>query len=122
MTYWVHLEADGKPWHQAQAYDPPAPAPLPGRGYALYTVEIDGAVLWFASLDELRTCISTLSHKVLPSNLVLTRKRGTGFGPSNHWLNRLPLRSMTWPYRQKVVKYLTASLIDFEAQTQHSAG
>ncbi len=117
MTYWVHIEADGKPWSQAQAYEPPAPKPVPGKGFALYAVEIDNAVLWFASLEELRTCIATLSQKVLPSNLVLSRKRGTGFGPSSHWLNRLPLRSMTWPYRQKAVRYLTTSLADFEAQT-----
>lgn len=117
MTYWVHIEADGRPWNQAQTFDPPAPRPVPGRGFALYTVEIDGAVLWFSSLAELRVCIATLSQKALPSNLILSRKRGTGYGPSNHWLNRLPLRSMTWPYRQKAVKYLRVALADFEAQT-----
>ncbi len=117
MTYWVHIEADGRPWNQAQVFIPPAPKPIPGKGYALYTVEIDNAVLWFASLDELRTCISTVSQKVLPSSLVLSRKRGTSLGPSTHWLNRLPLRSMTWPYRQKAAKYFATALADFEAQT-----
>ena len=28
----------------------------------------------------------------------------------------LPLRAMTWPYRQKVVKSLKACLADFEAE------
>ena len=22
MTYWVHLPADGKPWHDARVFDP----------------------------------------------------------------------------------------------------
>lgn len=93
------------------------PRPAPGRGFPLFLVEFDGAVLRFASLAELRVCLDTLSRRVLPSNLRLAQKRGSGYGPSNHWLNRLPLRAMTWPYRQKVVKYLTASLAYFEAQT-----
>ncbi len=103
MTYWVHLPADGLPWREAQVFDPPLPKPVPGRGFPVFLIEYDGAVLWFASLDQLRVCIDTLSQRVLPSNLRLTRRRGSGYGPSNHWLNRLPLRAMTWPYRQKVV-------------------
>ncbi len=67
-----------------------------------------------AALDELHVCIQTLSQRVLSSNLILTRKHGSGYGPSNYWLNRLPLRAMTWPYRQQVVKYLKTSLADFE--------
>ena len=115
MTYWVHLPADGLPWAEARVFDPPAPGPVPGRGFPLFIVEFDGAVLSFASLAELRVCLDTLSRRVLPSNLRLTQKRGGGYGPSNHWLNRLPLRAMTWPYRQRVVKYLKASLAEFEA-------
>ena len=121
MAYWVHIEADGKPWHQAQVFDPPLPKPVPGRGYALYFVEMDGALLWFSSLDELRVCIATLAQKVLPSNLILSRKRGPNYGPSNHWLNRIPLRAMAWPYRRKVVKYLCAALADFGAETTRPA-
>ena len=117
MTYWVHLPADGPPWREAKVFDPPAPRPAPGRGFPVFLVEYDGAILRFASLDELQVCIDTLSQRVLPSNLRLTRKRGTGYGPSNHWLNRLPLRAMTWPYRQKVVKCLKASLAEFEAES-----
>ncbi len=121
MTFWVHLPADGREWRDAQVFDPPAPRPVPGKGFPAFVVEYDSAVLWFASLAELRVCIDTLSQRVLPSNLRLTRRRGSGYGPSNHWLNRLPLRAMTWPYRQKVVKYLKASLAEFEAEvSDHS--
>ena len=116
MTYWVHVPADGKPWGQAQAFDPPAPRPVTGKGYPVFIIEFGCAALQFSSLDELRVCIHTLSQRVLPSNLRLTRKRGGGYGPSNHWLNRLPLRAMTWPYRQKVVKYLKTSLAEFQTQ------
>jgi hypothetical protein len=114
MTYWVHFSADGRPWHQAQVFDPPAPQPVPGKGFPVFVIEFDSAVLWFTSLAELRVCIDTLARRVLPSNRILTQKRGGSYGPSNHWLNRLPLRAMTWPYRQKVVKYLKVSLADFE--------
>lgn len=116
MAFWVHLPADGKPWRDAQVFDPPAPKPVPGRGFPIFCVEFDRALLRFSSLDELRVCLHTLSRRALPSNLILTRRRGGGYGPSNHWLNRLPLRAMTWPYRQKVVKYLKASLAAFEME------
>lgn len=121
MTYWVHLPVGGLPWAEARAFDPPAPRPVPGRGFPFFVVEFDGAVLCFASLAELRVCLDTLGRRVLPSNLRLTRARGGGYGPSNHWLNRLPLRAMTWPYRQRVVKYLEACLADFEAAEEGPA-
>ncbi len=116
MAFWVHIEADDTPWHQATVFDPPFPKAVPGKGYALFFVEIDSALLWFSSLTELRVCIQTLSQKALPTSKVLSEKRGAAYGPSNHWLNRLPLRSMGWPYRQRVIKYLTVALVDFEKQ------
>ena len=115
MTFWVHIAVEDRPWVEATVFDPPAPAPIPGKGFANCTVEIDGATLYFASPEELRVCIATLSQRVLPSNLILTQQRGARYGPSNHWLNRIPLRSMTWPYRQKIVKYLKLALTDFES-------
>ncbi len=97
MTHWVHLPTDGLPWTDAQVFDPPVPQPVPSRGFPAFVVEVDGAVLYFSSLAELRVCLETLSRRVLPSNPRLTRLRGSGYGPSNHWLNRLPLRAMTGP-------------------------
>lgn len=41
-------------------------------------------------------------------------------GPMTYWVHvptdGLPLRAMTWPYQQKVVKSLKACLADFEAE------
>ena len=116
MTYWVHVPTEGLPWCEAPVFGQPAPRPIPGRGFPLFPIEYDGVVLRFASLRELRICIDMLSQRVLPSNLRLTQKRGSGYGPSNHWLNHLPLRAMAWPYRKKVVKYLKACLADFEGE------
>src|SRR5260221_8281385 len=72
MSFWVHAETESVPWNQAQRFDPPAPEPVPGKGFACFFVEIDSASLYFSSLSELQVCISTLSQKVLPSNLILT--------------------------------------------------
>jgi len=115
MTFWVHVEADGLPWHLAELFEPPLPRVVAGRGYATFFVEFDDAVLRFASLDELRVCIETLSQKALPTSRVLSEKRGANYGPSNHWLNRFPLR-MAWGYRQRVVKYLRVALAGFERE------
>ena len=118
MSFWVHIQPEGEPWLQAKAYNPSVPKPVPGKGFAVFIVEFGSATLQFSSLAEIRVCIDTLTMKALPSNLILTQKRGESYGPSNHWLNRIPLRSMAWPYRQKVVKYLKVALKDFEAQSK----
>lgn len=116
MAFWVHLSADDRPWHQSEKFDPPLPASVPGKGFPLFHVELDSAALRFSSLTELRVCIETLSLKALPTSKVLSEKHGANYGPSNHWLNRLPLRSMAWPYREKAIKYLQTALSDFERQ------
>jgi hypothetical protein len=81
MSYWVHVEADGQPNCAATRFDPPTPARIAGRGYARFYVEAEGATLYFASLDELRVCIATMSQRVLPSTLGETRQRGVTNGP-----------------------------------------
>jgi hypothetical protein len=114
MSYWVHIEADGSVWGQAGRFDPPKPRPVAGRGYPLFYVEVEDFLFHFASLDELRVCIGTLSERVLPSTLRATKERGEGaIGPNGHWLSRLPARLLGWPRRQRVVKYLEICLLDF---------
>src|SRR6187402_2479219 len=121
MSFWVHIEAEGHQWYRTDKFEPPKPGPVPGKGYARFVVEIDSATLYFALLEEITVCIETLSQKALPSNMILAAKRGanTGakYGSSSHWLNHIPLRSMTWPYRQKAVKYLKVALSDFIRET-----
>jgi len=120
MSFWVHIEEDSNQWYRAEKFSPPKPKPVTGKGYANFIVEIDSATLCFASVDEIQVCIETLSQKALPSNMIMAAKRGTKsgakYGPNNHWLNRIPLRSMAWPYRQRVVKYLKVTLRDFKRE------
>ena len=113
MTFWVHVEADGRHWREAKESNPPAPRPVPGKGYPYYFVEVDGFTFEFASLDEMDVCIETLSQKLLPSTQRETNARGTG--PSPHWLNRLPAGTHSWRYRKKAVGVLREARERFAA-------
>jgi hypothetical protein len=116
LSYWVHREADGKHWREAEAHEPPLPGPVPGKGFAVYFVEVDGFVFRFASLAELDECVRVLSQRVLPTSRRLSEERGTGYGPNNHWLSRLPKGMKSWRYRQKAVKCLQAARQEFESE------
>lgn len=83
MTFWVHVESDGRPWYNAGKFDSPAPKPVLGRGWPVYFVEFDGSTSRFASLAELDVCVATLSRKVLPTTRRLAAERGTGAGPNS---------------------------------------
>ena len=111
MTFWVHHAADGKPWYSAQRFDPPAPQPVPGKGYPYFFVELDGFTFEFASLDEVDFCISRLGQRHLPDTKAETR--GVS-GPGAYWQNKLPKGVLSWRYRQKAVKYLTTCRGEFE--------
>ncbi|MDB5333364.1 MAG: hypothetical protein JWP03_4515 [Phycisphaerales bacterium] len=120
MSFWVHVEADGRPWNQAAVFDPPRPGPIGGRGYARFYVEVEGFTFYFASLQELEVCIQTLARRVLPSTLSATVARGVarhGPGPNKHWLSRLPSRLLPMRRRLRVVEYLRKSLADFECDS-----
>ncbi len=117
MTYWVHREVDGKPWHAAEEFDPPRQKAVPGRGYPVFKVEFDGFTFEFASLAEIRVCTKTLQKKLLPRTIDLSRERGTTLGPNSHWLSRLPADVMPWRYREKAVTYLRKALNEFERKT-----
>jgi hypothetical protein len=113
MTFWVHVEADGKPWHEAQRFEPPAPKPVPGRGWPLFFVELDDFTFRFASLDELDVCVATLSQKALPTTRRLSADRGARIGPKSHWLSRLPKGTKSWRYRVRADEYLTHARVEF---------
>ena len=117
MSFWVHADPDA--WYPTGARRPRPAAPrgirpVPGRGYPAFYLEVSDFTFCFASLEELRACIGTLSPRVLPSTIA--ESRGTEYGPNNHWLSRLPAQLLTWARRQKVVKYLAEALSDFEDQ------
>lgn len=115
MAFWVHVETDDRPWYQAEHFDPPAPKPVAG-GYTIYFVEVDGFVFEFSSLAQMRCLIETLSQKVLPTTIRLSRERGGvgGKGPGGHWLSKLPGTVKPWRYRRKAVPYLEQALKVFE--------
>jgi hypothetical protein len=114
MTFWVHCEADGKPWYESAEFNPPRPDPVPGEGYPAFKVEFDGFIFEFASLVEVRVCINILGQKLMPRTSDLSRKRGAGHGPNSHWLSRLPGKVKAWRYRARAVVYLEKALVEFD--------
>ena len=111
MTLWVHRAVDGEPWYRAQRFDPPAPRPVPGRGYPYFFIELDGFTFEFASLDELDFCIARLGQRHLPDTEPETQ--GVS-GPGAYWQNKLPKGVLSWRYRRKAVKYLATCRGEFE--------
>ena len=108
MTYWVHVPSEADP----NKLVPPTPTRIPGKGYAIYFVEVDGFTFQFASLNELQVCIDVLGKKLLPNTLVLAKQQGGD--PDQHWLRKMPDETKPWRYREKAVKYLEKALTDFE--------
>jgi hypothetical protein len=90
--------------------------PYRGGRYATFFVELDGFTFRFASLAELDHCVEILSQRVLPTSRRLSEIRGTGYGPNNHWLSRLPKGTKTWKHRQKAVAYLGVARNNFTKQ------
>jgi len=115
MSFWVHRPIPpSRIWIDATEFEPPLQSSVPGMGYPLFNVEIDGFTFFFASLDEIRACIRVLGTKVLPRTLDLSAQRETTMGPNGHWLSRLPAKTKSWKYREKAVAYLNDALADFQ--------
>ena len=115
LAYWVHRERGNRPWYEANDFAPPAPNPVPGKGYAIYSVEIDGMIFRFSSIAQLEHCIDILGRKLLPRTIDLSADRGTSKGPNSHWLSRLPKKAKPWRYREKATKYLREVLAEIQA-------
>ena len=115
MTFWVHVPSTSDP----SVFKPPAPLWIPGKGFPVYFAEVDGFTFQFASLDELRVCVSVLGKKLLPNTLKLAKAQGGD--PDQHWLRLMPDATKPYRYRQKAVKYLVRALKDFENQLWSSA-
>jgi hypothetical protein len=112
MTFWVHIPVKADP----STFNPPAPAWIPGKGYPVFYVEVDGFTFQFASPDEMRVCIEVLAKKLLPNTLRLAKDRGGN--PDEHWLRKMPDETKPWRYREKAVKYLTKALGEFEREVR----
>ncbi len=106
ISFWAHRHLDAGAWADAKRFDPPLPAPVPGRGWAQLVVELDGVTLRFSSPAELDQLIDVLSRNPLPTTRRLSELRGTTVGPNGHWLSRLPARAKPQRFRKKLVAYL----------------
>jgi len=106
VSFWVHRHLDADAWVNAKQFDPPLPAPVPGRGWAQFVVEFDGLEVRFSSSAELDHFIDVLSRNPLPTTRRLANLRGTTLGPNAHWLSRLPARAKPQDFRRRLVAYL----------------
>jgi hypothetical protein len=108
MTYWVHIPSNADP----KVLNPPAPNLIPGKGYAVYYVEVEGFTFQFASLTEMQLSIDILGKKLLPNTLRLAQVRGGD--PDEYWLRKMPNHTKPWRCREKMVRYLEKALGEFE--------
>lgn len=104
-AFWVHLPVGGSPGE----FFPPAPTEIPHRGYSVLNVEFDAYELQFCSRAHLDHYIEVLSQKPLPSSRRLSILGGTGWGPNQHWLSRLPAELKESKKRARLVAALIAA-------------
>lgn len=103
-AYWVHLPIANAPGE----FSPPAPPEIPHKGFSVLTVAFDTYELQFCSLAHLDHYIDVLSRKPLPTSRMLSRLSGTGWGPNQHWLSRLPAELKAPKNRARLVEALVA--------------
>jgi hypothetical protein len=113
LAFWVHVPVAGS----ASLCVPPAPEPVPHRGYLVLRVQFERHELQFSSLAQLDHFIQVLSSKPLPTSRQLSARRGLPVGPNGHWLSRLPADLKAPRKREKLVHNLKAVRVSALAQT-----
>lgn len=104
--------APGAPWaHRPDpehpgAFTPPAPHPVPHKGYWWLHVTFGEHVLLFSSAAQLAHYIDVLSQPAMPTTRALSAASGRLNGPNQHWLSRLPGALKSPRTRQRLVKVL----------------
>lgn len=118
ISYWVHcgVNEDDISYLNCIEFNPPFPKKDPLRGFPFLLVEVSGFQFEFASSLELAHCIEVLEQKNLPTTTSLSNDRGTGYGPNNHWLSRLPGKLKSWSKREKVLSALSKAKKESEAR------
>jgi hypothetical protein len=101
VAFWVHRSVKG-----SESFDPPAPKPIPHKGFAFLHVEFDAAELVFSAPAQLDHFIEVLSMKPLPTSRALSSRRGLPVGPNGHWLSRLPAALKSPRTRTRLVEEL----------------
>lgn len=109
-AYWAHKNKNGAFWIYATAFEPPAPKPVPHKGYRVLCVQSKGFVFRFSSPEQLTDCIRVLSMKPLPTTRRLSAIHGGGHGPNSHWLSRLPASVKSPKARTAAVSALRAAV------------
>ncbi|ROZ75382.1 hypothetical protein [Ramlibacter sp. WS9] len=101
-AFWVHIPTP----NTEREFAPPAPEPIPHKGYAFLHVEVEGVDLQFSAPAQLDHFIEVLRRKPLPTSRQLSSKRGLALGPNGHWLSRLPAKLKAPRAREKMVRVL----------------
>jgi hypothetical protein len=101
VAFWVHVAVQG-----SDLCEPPAPAPIPHKGYAFLRIEFNSHELLFSAPAQLDHFIEVLAKKPLPTTRSLSSKRNLPVGPNGHWLSRLPASLKSPRTREKLVHAL----------------
>lgn len=117
LAFWVHIPVAG----DDVAFDPPAPALVPHKGYPFLHVPFGSHDLLFSSGAQLAHCIEVLSSKPLPTSRQLSSRRGLPVGPNGHWLSRLPAALKAPRHREKLVETLRLAWDFAEAEAPNHA-
>ncbi len=104
LAFWVHVPVPGR----AEQWAPPAPRPIPHKGYVLLRVAFGAHELLFSSPAQLDHCIAVLAAKPLPTSRQLSSRRGAAYGPNGHWLSRFPARLKSPRVRDRLLRVLRA--------------
>ena len=67
-----------------------------------------GHTLVFSSPEQLAHFIEVMATKPLPTSRALSARLGTGAGPNDHWLSRLPADLKPPAARSQLVRHLKA--------------
>lgn len=80
LAFWVHLpNAPG-----GAGWAPPAPQPVPQRGYVCLRVRYLEYELLFSAPAQLDHCIAILASRPMPTSRQLSQRRAAAAGPNGH--------------------------------------
>ena len=105
LAFWVHIPLGGEFYEDSTIFNPAAPQ-KELEGYPIYNFELDGFIFEFSSKEQIEHFIEILTQRVMPTSRALSEKRGAEVGPNSHWLSRLPAKTKSYRYREKLVKYI----------------
>ena len=116
ISFWVHKHIDHDIWIYASEFEPPLPKPIPCKGYPFLIVNILGAELVFASIEEVEHFLEVMRQKNLPTTWRLSRQRVDNYGPNSHWLSRLPATLKPWSKRERLLPVVEKALVEFREE------